>query len=91
MSEERKPGFYTWIDQEICTGDGICQEICPQLYFGSDDGLFYVKEVDEKANIRNPRLKGAKGLALVPEDLLEAAVEAATECPGECIFFEKES
>ena len=33
-----------WIDQDLCTGDGICSEICPDLFFGWDDGLWYVKE-----------------------------------------------
>lgn len=29
----------------------------------------------------------ATGLAFVPNGLINAAVEAAEECPGECIFF----
>lgn len=80
--------LYTWIDQTICTGDGICQEICPALYAGSDDGLYYVKEEKEKFDKKNPRLKGASGLAFVPDHLIDDAVEAAEECPGLCIFFE---
>lgn len=82
---------YTWIDQEICTGDGICQEICPALYVSHDDGLYYVKEEKDKTGKDEngqPKLKGASGLALVPDHLLDDAVEAAEECPGTCIFFE---
>ena len=30
----------------------------------------------------------AEGMAVVPESDLEAAIEAAEECPGECIFIE---
>jgi len=30
----------------------------------------------------------AEGLAEVPEKLLESVIEAAEECPGECIFLE---
>lgn len=32
---------------------------------------------------------GAAGMALVPEDLEDAVIEAAEECPGECIFIEQ--
>ena len=32
-----------WIDQDLCTGDGLCVEIAPDVFFGKDDGLFYVK------------------------------------------------
>ncbi|GIU89229.1 MAG: hypothetical protein KatS3mg010_0328 [Acidimicrobiia bacterium] len=31
---------------------------------------------------------GAEGLANIPEGQLDAVVEAAEECPGECIFIE---
>ncbi|HWW45947.1 MAG TPA: ferredoxin, partial [Acidimicrobiia bacterium] len=31
---------------------------------------------------------GAEGLANVPGNLDEAVIEAAEECPGECIFIE---
>ena len=31
-----------WIDQHICTGDGICEEIAPDVFVGMDDGLYYV-------------------------------------------------
>ena len=36
-----------WIDQDLCTGDGLCEEICPDVFVGKDDGLFYVKEGDK--------------------------------------------
>ena len=35
-----------WIDQDLCTGDGLCEEIAPDVFVGLDDGLFYVKEGD---------------------------------------------
>jgi ferredoxin len=79
--------LYTWIDQDLCTGDGLCEEVCPDIFFGADDGLFYVREVGEKANTANPRLRMGQGLAYVPDNLIDAAIEAAEECPGECIFF----
>jgi ferredoxin len=73
-----------WIDQDLCTGDGLCEEIAPAVFTLLDDGLAYVKEGDKILD--NPA--GHKGLANVPEDLEEAAQEAAEECPGECIFIE---
>lgn len=82
-------GYRVWIDPDLCTGDGICQEICPKIFFGAEDGLFYVKEVNETGNVSSPRLVGASGLANVPNDLLESVIEAAEECPGECIFIEE--
>ena len=46
----------TWIDQDLCTGDGLCEEICPSIFYGHDDGLFYVKEEDSVRRIkRDPR------------------------------------
>ena len=33
-----------WIDQDLCTGDGICEEIAPDVFLGRDDGLWVVKE-----------------------------------------------
>ena len=36
-----------WIDQDLCTGDGLCAEIAPDIFFGLDDGLYYVKEAAE--------------------------------------------
>ena len=37
-----------------------------------------------------PVYKMAEGLATVPEEDIEAAIESADECPGECIFIEVE-
>jgi len=71
-----------WIDQDLCTGDGLCEEICPQVFTLLDDGLAYVKEGDRV--LSDPG--GAAGVAAVPEELEDAVREAAEECPGECIF-----
>lgn len=82
-----------WIDQDLCTGDGLCEELAPDVFFGNDDGLFYVKEAE--ANFGEERLfdgvahpAGAEGMARIPEGQLEAVIESAEECPGECIFIE---
>ena len=39
-----------WIDQDLCTGDGLCEEICPSVFTLLDDGLAYVKEGDDVKN-----------------------------------------
>jgi ferredoxin len=71
-----------WIDQDLCTGDGLCEEICPSMFTLLDDGLAYVKKDGAAQN--NPG--GAAGVVDVPADLEDAVVEASEECPGECIF-----
>jgi len=73
-----------WIDQDLCTGDGLCEEIAPAVFTLLDDGLAYVKEGAEVKS--DPG--GAEGLAQVPSELEEAVNEAAEECPGECIFID---
>lgn len=30
------------IDQELCIGDGICEDICPEVFELREDGLAYV-------------------------------------------------
>ena len=84
-----------WIDQDLCTGDGLCEEICPSVFAMGTDGLAYVKEenwptvYNDGTNVyEEPILQMADGLATVPGSDVEAAIEAADECPGECIFIE---
>ena len=86
-----------WIDQDLCTGDGICQEIAPDVFVGRDDGLWVVKEeavhfgdvvvFDAEAG-EGHGPDGAQGVARVPDDQIDVVVEAAEECPGECIMIE---
>jgi ferredoxin len=71
-----------WIDQDLCTGDGLCEEICPSVFTLLDDGLAYVKQGDEV--LSSPG--GSAQMADVSQDLEDAVTEAAEECPGECIF-----
>ena len=86
-----------WIDQDLCTGDGICVEICPPLFDMHTDGLAYVKEAHwptiygpDGTSKGEPALQMVPGLANVPDNLIEATIEAAEECAGECIFIELE-
>ncbi len=86
-----------WIDQDLCTGDGICEEIAPDVFVGRDDGLWVVKEEAshfEKSIVfdalegdgHGP--EGARGVARVPDAQIDVVIEAAEECPGECIMIE---
>jgi len=75
-----------WIDQDLCTGDGLCEEICPSVFTLLDDGLAYVKQDDTVMSSPG----GAEGLAVVPAEFEDAVTEASEECPGECIFIEKD-
>ncbi len=84
-----------WIDQDLCTGDGLCAEICPDIFEMHDDGLAYVKEVDwptmygpDGAAKGEPAYQMAEGLAAVPDSHVDAVIESAEECPGECIYIE---
>jgi len=74
-----------WIDQDLCTGDGLCEEICPDVFSLQDDGLAYVKEGAEVQNTPG----GSQSMVDVPNALEDAVTEAAEECPGECIFIEQ--
>src|SRR6267378_5747749 len=75
-----------WIDQDLCTGDGLCEEIAPDVFTLLDDGLAYVKEGDKVYATAKGNPQGAEGLAVVPAGQEEAVIESAEECPGECIF-----
>jgi ferredoxin len=67
-----------WIDQDLCTGDGLCTEICPSMFT-------MVGAVAQVVDQGKPIL----GMAAVPDMFLDQVLDAAEECPGECIFVEQ--
>ena len=73
-----------WIDQDLCTGDGLCTDHAPEVFTLLEDGIAYVKQAGTVLN--DPG--GAGSLAVVPHALERNAVHAAEDCPGECIFLE---
>ena len=73
-----------WIDQDLCTGDGLCMDHCPDVFVLLEDGISYVKENGRACH--DPG--GSQQLALVPPRLERAVIDAAEVCPGECIFVE---
>ena len=77
-----------WIDQDLCTGDGLCEEIAPDVFTLLDDGLAYVREGNTVFAKAKGNAEGAEGLANFDDKLIDAVVESAEECPGECIFIE---
>jgi ferredoxin len=73
-----------WIDQDLCTGDGLCTDHAPAVFTLLEDGIAYVKERGRVLN--DPGSSGS--LAAVPHALEHEVVAAADDCPGECIFIE---
>ena len=73
-----------WIDQELCTGDGLCVDHCPDVFVQLEDGIAYVAESGQVLN--DPG--GSGSLAWVTERHLGDVIHAAELCPGECIFIE---
>ncbi|MFF9062101.1 ferredoxin [Streptomyces sp. NPDC101213] len=68
-----------WIDQDLCTGDGICAQYAPEVFELDVDGLAYVRAADDE-------LLQDKGATVpVPLPLLADVVDSARECPGDCI------
>lgn len=75
-----------WIDQDLCTGDGICTDHCPDVFVILEDGIAYVRE--EGVVLNDPG--SSASLARVPERFEQVVVECSEQCPGECIFVEED-
>jgi len=73
-----------WIDQDLCTGDGLCVDRCPDVFTLLDDGIAYVMERGVVLN--DPG--GSGSVAEVAGRHEREVVEAADVCPCECIFIE---
>lgn len=67
-----------WIDHEECAGVGVCVDACPQLFTLEGDGLAYINA--------GGRLLGSMEAAEVGDGLLEAVLDAAEDCPQDCIY-----
>jgi ferredoxin len=67
------------VDQDLCTGDGLCVQYAPDVFEFDVDGLAYVKDASGELQL-------ASGAAVdVPAGLAAAVIDSAIECPGECI------
>ena len=75
MTEE----LSVWIDQDECTGDGLCVQYAPEVFEFDVDGLAYVKD-------GTGDLKMAPGeRVVIPSSLRLDVIDSAKECPGACI------
>jgi ferredoxin len=71
-----------WVDQDRCTGDGLCVQYAPEVFEFDVDGLAYVKDSGGEL------LTDAGARTDVPAHLRLEVIAAANECPGDCIFTE---
>ncbi|GLZ79110.1 ferredoxin [Actinorhabdospora filicis] len=68
-----------FIDQDLCTGDGLCAQYAPDVFEFDIDGLAYVKGPDGE-------LLTDKGARVdVPREYRLDVIDAAKDCPGDCI------
>ncbi len=68
------------VDQDKCTGDGLCVQYAAEVFEFDIDGLAYVKAPDGE-------LLTAPGADVhVPATLKLEVIDAAEQCPGECIY-----
>jgi ferredoxin len=74
-----------WIDQDLCTGDGICAQYAADVFELDIDGLAYVKGPDGEL------LQQAGDRVQVPADLVLNVIDSAKECPGDCIHVHRRS
>jgi ferredoxin len=75
VSEE----LQVWIDQDLCTGDGLCVQYAPDVFELDIDGLAYVKD-DSGDLLQDPGVRTG-----VPAHLRLEVIDSAKECPGDCI------
>ncbi|MGS2615695.1 ferredoxin [Micromonospora sp. LZ34] len=79
MAEVATDQLQVWVDQDLCTGDGLCVQYAPEVFEFDVDGLAYVKGADGE-------LRQAPGSRVdVPAHLRLEVIDSARECPGECI------
>lgn len=75
-----------WIDQDLCTGDGLCTDHCPDVFVLLEDGISYVRDASTGLVGNDPG--GRSSPVGVPARLESSTIAAALDCPGECIFLE---
>jgi ferredoxin len=71
-----------WIDQDCCTGAGLCVDHCPELFIVLEDGIGYVRH-------DGSLITGDDGPSvMIPRRHERAVLDAVERCPGECIYVE---
>ncbi|WP_320069431.1 ferredoxin [Micromonospora sp. RTGN7] len=79
MTDVATDELQVWVDQDLCTGDGLCVQYAPEVFEFDVDGLAYVKGADGELRLA----PGSR--ADVPGHLRLEVIDSAKECPGECI------
>ena len=74
-----------WVDQDLCTGDGLCVQYAPEVFEFDIDGLAYVKDTAGELQ-QSPGVRTG-----VPGHLRLEVIDAAKECPGDCIHVMRRS
>jgi ferredoxin len=74
-----------WVDQDLCTGDGLCVQYAPEVFEFDVDGLAYVKD-NAGELLQSPGMRTG-----VPARLRLEVIDAAKECPGDCIHVVRSS
>ena len=74
-----------WVDQSLCTGDGLCVQYAPEVFEFDVDGLAYVKDDSGELRLAEGSRVG------VPNHLRLEVIDAAKECPGACIHVRRAS
>ncbi len=67
------------IDQDLCTGDGLCVQLAPDVFEFDVDGLAYVKDAAGELQL------APASRVDVPPRLRLDVLDAARDCPGSCI------
>ena len=67
------------VDQDLCSGDRLCVQYAPEVFEFDVDGLAYVKDAAGELQMT------AGSRVDVPTHLRLEVIDAAKECPGECI------
>jgi ferredoxin len=68
------------VDQDECTGDGLCVQLAPEVFEFDVDGLAYVKGPDGELQL------AAGATVEVPARCVQAVIDSAADCPGDCIY-----
>jgi ferredoxin len=86
-----------WIDPHECMGAGTCEQIAPEVFVADGSGTWCVREDAAgfgESVVFDGRIaaghgpSGPDGVARVPPHLEDLVVDAAEQCPGECINVE---
>lgn len=70
-----------WIDADLCTGVALCEQTSPEVFAMAGDGVAHVKGPDG-------HLQPSMTAVPFADALLDSVIEAAEDCPEECIFIE---